>query len=255
MKKPVVGIIGNSLHLEERFYVQMGGENNFRAVADVADALPVMFASCLDTTDIGALLETVDGILLTGARANVHPNNFGTPADTTYEPYDEKRDSMAITLIETCVNKGVPLLGICRGFQEMNVAFGGTLHPEIRDLPGRINHRMPRLDNGEIHPDVSVVFGDRHDVTLTTDGYFANLYQRNTIRVNSLHGQGVLEPGARVIVEGIADDSTVEAIRIADASGFAVGVQWHAEYDPQTNPINKLLFEDFGRALRQQRKS
>lgn len=251
MKRPVVGIIGNSLHLEERFYVQMGGENNFRALAEVADALPLMFASCLDTTDIGALLETVDGILLTGARANVHPNHFGVPADIAYEPYDEKRDSMAMALIDACVNKGVPLLGICRGFQEMNVAFGGTLHPEIRDLPGRINHRMPRLDNGEIHPDVSYVFGDRHDVQLTTDGYFARLYDRDAIRVNSLHGQGILEPGKRVVVEGIAEDSTVEAIRIEDAKNFAVGVQWHAEYDPQTNPINKLLFEDFGRALRQ----
>lgn len=252
MKKPVVGIIANSLHLEERFYVQMGGENNFSALADVADALPLMFASCLDTTDIGSLLETVDGILLTGARANVHPTQFGATADTAYEPYDEKRDAMAMALIEACVNNGVPLFGICRGFQEMNVAFGGTLHPEIRDLPGRINHRMPRLDNGEIHPDVSYVFGDRHDVKLTANGYFANLYERDTIRVNSLHGQGVLEPGARVVVEGVAEDSTVEAIRIAEAKGFAVGVQWHAEYDPQTNPINKLLFEDFGRALRQQ---
>ena len=252
MKKPVVGIIGNSLHLEERFYVQMGGMNNFSAVADVAGALPLMFASCLDTTDIGSLLDTVDGILLTGARANVHPSHFGTPAHTAYEPYDEKRDSMAMALIEACVDKGVPLLGICRGFQEMNVAFGGSLHPEIRDLPGRINHRMPRLDNGEIHPDISYVFGDRHNVTLTSDGYFANLYHCETIRVNSLHGQGVLEPGKRVVVEGVAEDTTIEAIRIADAKGFAVGVQWHAEHDPQTNPINKLLFEDFGHALRQQ---
>lgn len=251
MTKPVVGIIGNSLHLEERFYVQMGGEKNFRAIAEVSDALPVMFASCLDITDLGSLLETVDGILLTGARANVHPKNFGTQAHADYEPYDEKRDEMALALVETCVSNAIPLFGICRGFQEMNVAFGGTLHPEIRDLPGRINHRMPRLDNGEIHPDESYVFGDRHDVNLTADGYFARLYNRETIRVNSLHGQGVLQPGARVVVEGVADDSTVEAIRIEDAKGFAVGVQWHAEYDPQTNPINKLLFEDFGRALRQ----
>ena len=255
MSKPVVGIIGNSLHLEERFYVQMGGLNNFTALADVSGALPLMFASCPETTDIGSLLETVDGVLLTGARANVHPNNFGIPADTAYEPYDEKRDTMALTLIKACVDNAVPLLGICRGFQEMNVAFGGTLHPEIRDLPGRMNHRMPRLDNGDIHPDITHVFGDRHDVKLTPDGYFSRLYQKNTIRVNSLHGQGVLEPGDRVVVEGVAEDSTVEAITIANTDGFAAGVQWHAEYDPQTNPINKLLFEDFGRALRQQKIS
>lgn len=250
MKKPIVGIIGNALHLEQRFHVQMAGENNFRAVADISKALPLMFASKLNVTDIGSLLEAVDGVLLTGARANVHPKHYNTPAQEAYEPYDEDRDDIALTLVKACVDQGVPLLGICRGFQEMNVAFGGSLHPEIRNLPGRMNHRMPRLDNGDIHPDIEHVFGDRHDVQLTADGYFANLYQRETIRVNSLHGQGVLETGDRVIVEGIAEDNTIEAIRIDQAPAFAVGVQWHSEYDPQTNIINQLLFEDFGSALR-----
>ena len=118
----------------------------------------------------------------------------------------------------------------------MNVAFGGSLHPEIRELPGRMNHRMPRLENGEIHPDHEVIFGDRHDVRLAPDGAFAKLLGRESIRVNSLHGQGILEPGKRVVVEGVAEDGTIEAIRIADAPGFALGVQWHAEYDPQRNP-------------------
>jgi putative glutamine amidotransferase len=143
----------------------------------------------------------------------------------------------------------VPLFGICRGFQEMNVAFGGSLHPEIRELPGRMNHRMPRLENGEVHPDPEVVFADRHDVRLTPGGAFARLYGRDSIRVNSLHGQGILDPGKRIVIEGIAEDGTIEAIRIADAAGFALGVQWHAEYDPQKNPVNRTLFESFGRAV------
>lgn len=251
MTRPVVGIIGNSHHLEERFFVQMGGENNFRAVAEVADALPLLFAGIPEVTDIGTLLDTVDGILLTGARANVHPDLFGKPASPAYEPYDADRDATALALVETCIGRNIPLFGICRGFQEMNVALGGTLHPEIRDLPGRMNHRMPRLENGDIHPDIDYVFGDRHDVNLIADGYFANLLGKQTIRVNSLHGQGILEPGERVIVEGVAEDSTAEAITVKDAGGFAVGVQWHAEYDPQTNPTNRKLFEDFGKALRQ----
>jgi putative glutamine amidotransferase len=141
------------------------------------------------------------------------------------------------------------LLGICRGLQEMNVAFGGSLHPEIRELPGRVNHRMPRLETGEIHPDHEVIFGDRHDVRLVPGGAFARLLGCETIRVNSLHGQGILEPGARVVVEGVADDGTIEAIRVADAPGFALGVQWHAEYDPQRNPINRALFQAFGEAV------
>jgi putative glutamine amidotransferase len=143
----------------------------------------------------------------------------------------------------------VPLFGICRGLQEMNVAFGGSLHPEIREIPGRMNHRMPRLENGEIHPDHKVIFADRHEVTLVSGGAFATLLGCETIRVNSLHGQGILEPGKRVVVEGVAEDGTIEAIRIADAPGFALGVQWHAEYDPQRNPINRKLFLAFGAAL------
>jgi putative glutamine amidotransferase len=249
MTKPVVGVIGNMYMIENRFAVQAVGERNMRAIADVTGALPLMFASVPDITDLDALLDVVDGVLLTGARANVHPTRFRTEPDPRHEPYDPNRDDVALTLIDLCVQRGVPLFGICRGLQEMNVAFGGSLHPEIRELPGRINHRMPRLENGEIHPDPEVVFADRHDVRLTPDGVFARLYGRDTIRVNSLHGQGILEPGPRVVVEGIADDGTIEAIRIKDAPNFALGVQWHAEYDPQRNPINRALFQAFGAAL------
>jgi len=163
----------------------------------VTGALPLMFAASPDITDIGALLDTVDGVLLTGARANVHPKHFRAEPDSRHEPYDLRRDELALALSEVCVARGIPLFGICRGLQEMNVAFGGSLHPEIRDLPGRMNHRMPRLENGEIHPDAKVVFADRHDVRLVPDGAFAKLLGCEMIRVNSLHGQGILEPGER----------------------------------------------------------
>jgi putative glutamine amidotransferase len=221
MRRPVVGVIGNAHRLENRFATQMVGERNLRAVADVAGALPLMFAGTPEITDVGALLDVDD----------IH------------------RDEVALALSEACVARGVPLFGICRGLQEMNVAFGGSLHPEIRELPGRMNHRMPRLENGEIHPDPKVVFADRHEVSLTPGGAFATILGRETIRVNSLHGQGILKPGRRVVVEGVAEDGTIEAIRIADAPGFALGVQWHAEYDPQRNPINRALFQAFGKAL------
>src|SRR5882757_8206385 len=132
--KPVVGVIGNALLVENRYTVQHVGERNLRAVAEVTGALPLMFAGCPNMTDIDALLATVDGVLLTGARANVHPSRFGTEPDARHEPFDDARDALALALIEVCVACGVPLFGICRGFQEMNVAFGGSLHPEIRDL-------------------------------------------------------------------------------------------------------------------------
>src|SRR6266852_3060569 len=154
MKRPVVGVIGTAYRIEDRFATQLVGERNLRAVAEVAGALPLMFAGTPDITDIGALLDAVDGVVLTVAR-------------------------------------GIPLFGICRGLQEMNVAFGGSLHPEIRELPGRMNHRMPRLENGEIHPDPTVVFADRHEVTLVPGGAFAQILGCQSIRVNSLHGQGI----------------------------------------------------------------
>src|SRR6201991_4521695 len=248
-RKPIVGVIRNGTRPGTRFQVQMVGERNMRAIANVAGALPLMFASCPEITDIGALLDTVDGIVLTGARANVHPKRFNTEPHEKHEPYDILRDEVALALSEACVSRGIPLFGICRGLQEMNVAFGGSLHPEIREIPGRMNHRMPRLENGEVHPDPLVVFADRHDVALTPDGTFARLLGCDKIRVNSLHGQGILEPGERVVIEGIAEDGTYEAIRIADAPGFALAVQWHAEYDPQRNPINRALFQAFGEAL------
>ena len=255
MTKPVVGVIGSAHVVNDRHNVQIVGRRNLSAVAEVAGALPLMFAGTPDITDIDALLEAVDGILLTGARANVHPTCFGVDPDPRHEPYDQDRDATALGLITACVERGIPVFGICRGFQEMNVAFGGSLHPEIRDIPGRMNHRMPRLENGEIHPDINVVFADRHEVRLAKDGVFAKLLGRDCIRVNSLHGQGIQEPGKRVIIEGIAEDGTIEAIRIADAPGFAVGVQWHAEYDPQYNPINRALFKAFGAALVERKRA
>ena len=254
MRRPVVGVIGSAHLVENRFPAQRVGERNLLAIKDVVGALPLMFAGAPDITDVGALLDAVDGILLTGARANVHPSRFGAEPHVSYEPYDLRRDELALELVQACVERGVPLLGLCRGFQEISVAYGCTLHPEIRELPGRMNHRMPRLDNGEIHPDQDVVYGDRHDVHLVAGGAFAKIFGAETIRVNSLHGQGILEPGKRVVVEGVADDSTVEAIRIDGAPGFALGVQWHAEYNPQTNPVNRALFEAFRDAINMYRR-
>jgi putative glutamine amidotransferase len=255
MTRPVVGVIGNAMLTENRFPTQRVGEKNLRAIADVAGALPLMFASASDITGVDDLLAVVDGVLLTGARANVHPSRFKKDPHPSHEPYDEVRDALALPLIEACVAQGAPIFGICRGFQEMNVAFGGSLHPEIRNLPGRMNHRMPRLENGERHPDPEVVFADRHEVELVPDGVFAQILGQRRIRVNSLHGQGVLELGERVVVEGVAEDGTIEAIRIDGASTFALGVQWHAEYDPQTNPVNRALFEAFGEAVARRRRS
>ncbi|GJE36957.1 gamma-glutamyl-gamma-aminobutyrate hydrolase family protein [Methylobacterium persicinum] len=249
MARPAIGVIGNARLLDDRFPAQVVGMNNLRSLAEVAGVLPLIFAACPTVTGIGDLLDTVHGVLLPGGRANIHPRRFGVPPAPVYEPYDEARDALALPLVEACVARGVPIFGICRGFQEINVAFGGSLDPEIRDIPGRLNHRMPRLPDGQIHPDPDVVFAERHEVRLTPGGVFADLIGRDRIRVNSLHGQGIRSLGDRVVAEGIAEDGTIEAIRIAEAPGFALGVQWHAEYDTAASPINRPLIEAFGRAV------
>src|SRR5262245_33100247 len=249
MKRPVIGVIASTHLVENRFPAQRVGERNLHAVVDVIGGMPLMFAGCPELTDVNALLEVVDGVLLTGGRANVHPSRFGVEPDPKYEPYDQRRDALALALTEACVERGVPLFGICRGLQEMGVAFGSSLHPEIRELPGRVNHRMLRLENGEPHPDFEVIFGDRHDVHLLKDGAFARLLGKDTIRANSLHGQGILEPGARVVGEGTVDDCTIAATRMPDSLGFGLGLQWLARYDLQKKPISRTLFQVFGEAV------
>jgi putative glutamine amidotransferase len=254
-KRPIVGVIGSAHLADGKFPAQRVADRPLRAVAEAAGALPLIFPGTPELTDIGALLDTVDGILLTGGRANVHPRRFGHEATPAYEPYDEARDALALPLIEAAVARGVPLFGICRGVQEINVAFGGSLHPEIRDLPGKLNHRALRLENGEINPDPKVIYAERHEVRLTPGGVFAKLIGAAPIRVNSLHGQGILEPGKRVVIEGVAEDDTIEAIRIDGAANFALGVQWHAEHMPDSNladgnAVNRKLFEAFGAALK-----
>src|SRR3981189_4002448 len=124
-RKPVVGVIGNATRIENRFPVQVGGGRNTRAGAQVAGALPLMFASCPEITDIGALLDVVDGVVLTGARANVHPTRFGTEPDPKHEPYDIERDDLALSLTEACVARGVPLFGLCRGLERLESTADG----------------------------------------------------------------------------------------------------------------------------------
>src|SRR5260370_27771418 len=209
MRRPVVGVMGTAYRIEDRFATHLVGERKLRAVAEVAGALPLMLAGTPDITDIGALLDAVDGVVLTGARVNVHATHFRAEPDARHEPYDLHRDDVALALSEVCVARGIPLFGICRGLQEMNVAFGGSLHPEIRELPGRMNHRMPRLENGEIHPDPNVVFADRHEVRLAKGGVFAKLLGCEAIRVNSLHGQAILDLAKQVIPEVVPQSATL----------------------------------------------
>jgi putative glutamine amidotransferase len=244
MTRPIVGIISNAFLIDDSYPVQFVGTSNMEAVAEVTNAMPVLFPALSELTNINEICARFDGILLTGARPNIHPSEYGEEATDAHGAFDLERDAVALPLIRACVEKGVPILGICRGFQEFNVAFGGSLYPEIRDLPGRMNHRMP--PEGTIEEK----FAMRHDVKLTPDGHFAKIFGSETVETNSLHGQGIKVAGERIIVEGYASDGTPEAIRVEGASNFAYAVQWHPEWNAQHDSVSRPLFEAFGTAMR-----
>ena len=181
---------------------------------------------------------------LTGGRPNVHPEEYGEEATAAHGAFDRNRDRLVLPLIRACVADGQPILGICRGFQEVNVAFGGSLYPEIRDLPGRNNHRMP--------PDGTLEekFAMRHEITFGVDGPFHRMLGAQRVMTNSLHGQGIKAPGDRIVVDGHAPDGTPEAIFVKDAPGFTYSVQWHPEWQAAEDPVSRPLFAAFGDACR-----
>lgn len=244
MARPVVGIIGNSYLLNDQYPVHAGGQMNTEAIAEVSGCLPLIVPSDPRFVSVEELLEVCDGFLLTGGRPNVHPEEYGEPETEAHGAFDRARDAVALALVRACVARGQPFLGLCRGFQEVNVAMGGSLYPEIRDLPGRMNHRMP--------PDGTIEekFELRHDVSFTEGGVFHRVMGASKVLTNTLHGQGIKAPGPRVVVDGHANDGTPEAIYIKDAPGFTLAVQWHPEWNAANDPVSRPLFEHFGAAVR-----
>lgn len=244
MSRPVIGIIGNSLLANDTYPVQAAGVSSIDSVAELTGAIPLIVPALPLVGAISDLLDVCDGFVLPGGRPNVHPSHYGHEPTEKHGLFDPDRDAVALPLISECVARGVPIFGICRGFQELNVAFGGTLHPEIREIPGRINHRMP--------PDGTIEekFELRHTVSLTPGGQFHKLLGSTEVKVNSLHGQGILDQGERIVIEGYAPDGTPEAIVIKGARRFAMGVQWHPEWNASLDPVSRPLFIAFGESVR-----
>ncbi len=217
-------------------------ETYCRAVIAGLRGTPLVLPS-LAGVDIDAVLDRVDGVMLTGSRSNVHPARYGEAADPRSEPYDTARDETSFALIRRAIARGVPLFAICRGMQELNVALGGTLHVEIQEMPGRDDHRAPDST------DQRERFAIRQDVLLAPGGTLATALSTDRIRVNSLHRQAIgrLAPG--LAVEATAPDGTIEAVKVSNAPGFAIGVQWHPEYWVESDETSARLFAAFGRAV------
>ena len=244
IRRPVVGIIGNSYLLNETYPVHAGGTMTSDAVAQASGCLPLIVPSDPRFVTVGELLDLCDGFLLTGGRPNVHPSEYGEAETPAHGAFDRDRDALTLPLIRACVDRGQPFFGICRGFQEVNVALGGTLYPEIRDLPGRMNHRMPTEGS------LDEKFALRHPVRFTRGGPFHRVLGADEVMTNTLHGQGIARTGARIVVDGEAADGTPEAIYVQGAQGFTLSVQWHPEWNACEDPVSRPLFGAFGQACR-----
>lgn len=214
-----------------------------RALIDAARVLPLILPS-LDNLDIAALLERVDGVLLPGSRSNIEPGRYGEPPNEKALPHDPARDAMTLPLIGEALARGVPLFAVCRGFQELNVASGGTLLSEVHEMPGRSDHRAPQSTNQAER------FAIRQDVDVAADGQLAKIVGAGTLKVNSLHRQAVGRIGNNLTVEALAPDGTIEAVSVKNAKAFALGVQWHPEYWVTTDAPSRALFAAFGDAVR-----
>ncbi|MEO8716360.1 MAG: gamma-glutamyl-gamma-aminobutyrate hydrolase family protein [Acetobacteraceae bacterium] len=188
-----------------------------------------------------AVLDRLDGLLIPGSPSNVHPDHYEGGESLTPEMHDAARDATTLPLIRAAIARGLPVLAICRGIQELNVALGGTLHQKVHDVPARLDHR-----GGEGTLDVR--YGPKHEIALS--GRLARMLGAERIMVNSLHGQAIDRPAPGLVVEAVAPDGTIEAVRVAEASGFAYGVQWHPEWGYRDNKASLALFRAFGEACR-----
>ena len=241
-KSPLIGI-PVCVREQEGHPFHSVGEKYITGVALGAGGLPLLIPALGDAFDHRDLVRRLDGLLVTGSPSNVAVDLYGGPPDRADSPQDPKRDATTLPLIRAAVEDGLPLFCICRGIQELNVAFGGTLHTRVHEQPDTFDHRAPAGD-------VDFRYGPRHPVDLAPDGEIARLVGSRQIEVNSLHWQAIDSLGDRLVVEGRAPDGVVEAVRVRDARSFALGVQWHPEWKVLQNPVSVALFRAFGDAAR-----
>lgn len=213
------------------------------AVAHVG-LLPVQLPTIATPLDPAPLMEAASGLLVTGSRANVHPAHYGAPPLEEAGPFDPERDATTLPLIEMAIARGLPVLAICRGLQELNVAFGGSLDHAVHDLPGRQDHRSTPQE------DIDAWFAIRHAVAVSPGGLLERIVGPGEIAVNSVHRQGIARLADAARVEARAPDGTIEAISIPAASGFVLAVQWHPEHFVRTDAPSNAIFSAFADACR-----
>lgn len=244
MRQPLVAV-STDVRQFENYTWHAAPQQYLDAAVSAAGVLPLLVPSFGERLDLDALLDNVDGVMITGSKSNVHPSLYGGDASEANGPYDENRDATTLPLIRKAIAKGVPLLAICRGIQELNVALGGSLATEIQERPGAMDHRAPESQNQDER------FAIRQPVSIAPGSCLADVFGAGEIMINSVHRQAVDRLGERLQVEALAPDGTVEAVSVIDAAAFAVGVQWHPEYWAKTDDASARIFQAFGDAARQ----
>lgn len=243
-RKPLIGIPADR-RLLGHHYFHCVGEKYINAIAAGADAIPVLIPALGATLDPGELLAHFDGILLTGSPSNVEPHHYSGPASLEGTLHDAHRDATTLPLIPRVIRSGMPLLAVCRGFQEMNVAFGGTLWQKLHEVEGFGNHRE------DLQAPLDEQYAPVHEVELVRGGILRELASQDRLMVNSLHSQGVQTLGRDLEVEARAPDGVIEAFSVKNTPAFALAVQWHPEWKFQDNPFSRALFAAFGKAARE----
>ena len=242
---PLIGVSACLRESEDGIGVHGVSGKYLNAVIEACQAIPLMIPAVGAAADPDVLVERLDGLLFTGSPSNVAPEHYGGPAARPDNLADPQRDATTLPLIRKAIEAGLPVLAICRGFQELNVALGGTLHQHVHEVPGRCDHRSQK----DRPP--SMRYEPRHEIAMAAGGRLQEILGGiSTTRVNTLHGQGVDRPAQRLRIEALAPDGTPEAATVDDSPGFVLGVQWHPEWRVMDNPDSVKIFRAFGDACR-----
>jgi putative glutamine amidotransferase len=242
--KPVIGIPADRRLLDPHPF-HMVGEKYIAAIRDGADAVPFLIPALGDSIDLDAVLSHVDGLLLTGSPSDVEPHHYAGEASEPGSLHDPHRDATTLPLARKALAAGVPLFAVCRGFQELNVVLGGSLHQKVHEVAGYHRHNE--------NPDapLEVQYGPAHPVTLPEGSLLRELAGTAIVEVNSLHRQGIARLAEGVSVEAVADDGLIEGFRVDGAKSFALAVQWHPEWRVTENTFSLAIFKAFGDACRE----
>lgn len=244
-KRPLVGVIADRRMLEGHA-IHMAGEKYLAAILNGSGAYPVILPAMSRDIDVEEVIQDFDGLFLTGSPSNVEPHHYLGDPSKPGTWHDPDRDLKALALIPAAIRAGMPLFAVCRGFQEMNVAFGGSLHQLVHEVPGYGMHKE--------NPDDALedMYAPAHGVNFTDGGFLAGITGLASARVNSLHSQGIDRLSDELEVEAVADDGLVEAFTVRNAPGYTLGIQWHPEWKVMDNPVSLAIFRSFGDACRQQ---